>query len=419
MVAIREQILSVPFPHPMALIDRLARRTTSGRYIPEIDGLRFIAIAAVVVFHVASVAIAETGYDGWAFRIARGGRYGVQLFFMISGFVLALPFAQRQHGDGPPVSLRAYFTRRLTRIEPPYLVAMLGCAALLFVAHSLRGTTTSEIWPHLAASLLYQHNLVYGSLSTINIVAWSLEIEVQFYCLAPLLARLFAIPKTAVRRLAISGLAVALFGISPRWGEGALGLSLLAYLHYFLVGWLLADVYVAGWPRALRSDVVRRVLGNRWIATVGGMCYSIYLLHYPVLLFIGHRTAGLTRTVGIVPYLAFQFLVTVPIVLVVSTGFFMLIERPCMDPRWPRHLVARLRECPVVFAMLADLDRPAVGHLCRHCREPIVYPTATCDHCDAPLAGLLWRPLATRLVVWLAVLALPLTIAVEVARYDW
>src|SRR5918997_508905 len=108
---------------------RLRRVTASNRFIAEVDGLRFLAIAPVVVFHVRNyltvhpvAQYAPPVEADWAARLALHGHYGVQLFFIISGFVLALPFARAHAGKQPRVKLKEYFLRRLTRLEPPYVV---------------------------------------------------------------------------------------------------------------------------------------------------------------------------------------------------------------------------------------------------------------------------------------------------------
>ena len=170
--------------------------TASGAFIPEIDGLRFIAIFAVAVFHLAAglaikspaaYALSQNGFVG---TIAWHGFRGVELFFVISGFILALPFASHFLEGRPRVSLGQYFLRRVTRLEPPYLLAMM----LLFLLQTVvRGRSAAQLWPHLCASLVYLHNLVYGTESPINNISWSLEIEIQFYLLVPLLSMLFAI----------------------------------------------------------------------------------------------------------------------------------------------------------------------------------------------------------------------------------
>src|SRR5204862_7288800 len=108
------------------------RITTSKSLIPEIDGLRFIALAAVFICHLPSTLLKhvpelyhQTHCELELVRSMIFGGFGVQLFFMISGFVLALPFVRYHLGEGPPVSLGKYFLRRLTRLEPPYIVNLL------------------------------------------------------------------------------------------------------------------------------------------------------------------------------------------------------------------------------------------------------------------------------------------------------
>jgi peptidoglycan/LPS O-acetylase OafA/YrhL len=97
------------------------RITTSGIYIPEIDGLRFIAISLILMCHVGN-HVAQLNFRGrdLSTRIFDLGNRGVELFFVISGFVLAMPFVSQYLCAGPRVSLKQYFLRRVTRLEPPY-----------------------------------------------------------------------------------------------------------------------------------------------------------------------------------------------------------------------------------------------------------------------------------------------------------
>ena len=82
-----------------SLTNRLRRVTTTGRFVPEIDGLRFVAIMTVVAFHVLTYLRAQHPMfsaphtEGVIERAASTGYFGVELFFVISGFILALPFA--------------------------------------------------------------------------------------------------------------------------------------------------------------------------------------------------------------------------------------------------------------------------------------------------------------------------------------
>jgi len=351
------------------------------RLIPEIDGLRFVAITLVFLFHsrnwvrqTVGVTVADESH---AYRFLHHGDYGVQLFFVISGFLLALPFARRWLRGGRKVLLADYFKRRLTRLEPPYVLAMIG----LFVAGILVGRPrAAEMWPNLLAGLLYQHNLIFGSMNHINGVAWSLEVEVQFYVLTPALTYLFAIGPRDLRRATLVALilcfgvvAQALEASSPRWG-----LSVLGHLHEFFAGYLLADVFVLDWKEApqaearwdivtilvwpaifairmnsawlstvlpllvvvayaaaLRGPWTRAVLSSPWIVSIGGMCYTIYLLHQPIIqqvgALVGPRAPMLPPGLSLLAWSALFGVAS----LVVSVAFFLVIERPCMNPSWP------------------------------------------------------------------------------------
>src|SRR5262245_18464134 len=106
--------------------------TVNRRFIAEVDGLRCAAILAVVIFHLSAYTVGRhmTGavfrsLDLFASTLFAQGHIGVQLFFALSGFLLAMPFAKWRLRLGPRPSLRAYYLRRLTRLEPPYVVAML------------------------------------------------------------------------------------------------------------------------------------------------------------------------------------------------------------------------------------------------------------------------------------------------------
>ena len=384
------------------LLARLGRVTSGGRFIAEIDGLRFIAIGTVLLFHLAVDLAAKSprAYhlpeSGLLATVTRQGFHGVELFFVISGFVLALPFAASQLLGRPHVPLRTYLLRRLTRLEPPYVLSLLLVfAALIVVKHG----SAAALGPHLGASLLYLHNLIYRGESWIINVAWSLEIEVQFYLLVPLLSKLFAIRSPLVRRgLLVAGgaalVAWQVFGLAP--GDLA-WLSILRFGQFFLAGFLLADVYLTdwkerptrtlgwdlvtalGWPllfwiwdhynpepppgvrteawaafafpclvfvlyaAVFRGRISSRIISNRWITAYGGMCYSIYLLHNPILgLLLQVSSKLVVSSHWEVNYLL-QGLLVLPLMSVVTTLFFLAVEKPCMQRDWPQRLWATVR----------------------------------------------------------------------------
>ncbi|HEY5283878.1 MAG TPA: acyltransferase [Polyangia bacterium] len=372
----------------MALLDRLGRIVTPGRrLIPQIDGFRFVAIASVYFYHVAHSltvigATAEQPTAALSF-LMNVGRYGVELFFVISGFVLALPFVRARLAGGKPVSLRAYYLRRLTRLEPPYIVLMLAHFVLLVATHRFSGP---ELWPHLLAGLIYQHNQIYGGMNPVQGATWSLEVEVQFYMLTPLLACVFLLRNHWLRRLSLVALSVAM-GVSRYlimdWRYFA---SVLGQLHEFFAGYLLADIYVVGWNEApgpsrawdviamlgwiaiwplvayeqyfyailpmvvlatywgsMRGPLCRRVFGNSWIVVIGGMCYTIYLVHSAIILYAGWAGMRVAPMLGFTGAFVLWSILLTPVVLLLSALFFAYLERPCMNPRWPHLLLKRVR----------------------------------------------------------------------------
>jgi peptidoglycan/LPS O-acetylase OafA/YrhL len=377
----------------MALLERLGRIVTPGRrLIPQIDGLRFVAISVVFYYHIGWRLVLSGAGTGAASRplylLMHTGTYGVELFFVISGFVLALPFIRARLADGKPVSLRAYFLRRVTRLEPPYIVFL----TVAFVLDVLLGLATGEsLARHLLAGLVYQHNLIYGVLNPVMDVAWSLEVEIQFYLLTPLLLRLLLLRHRRWRRVLLVLLIVASTLIRVRIPSWRYYTSVLGHLHEFFAGYLLADLYVVDWQEqpkqsyvwdlvslagwamlwplvrmqhfvmpqlvflvlpfvilacycgALRGPWSRRFFGSRWIAATGGMCYTIYLVHSE---FIHHIVSLGRHIIPALPldhaFLLWSALLT-PLTFGLCVFLFVSLERPCMNPAWPALLAGRLR----------------------------------------------------------------------------
>ena len=369
--------------HLNRIRNSLQRVTSSGRFIPAVDGLRCIAVLWVVIFHMNIYVLAKsTAYDAesaagsYARKIAECGHYGVQLFFVISGLVLGLPFAEHSLKGRGKVSLRSYFSRRVLRIEPPYIINLLILFALLLVVKSESIATQA---PHLGASLGYLHNVVYRDSSWINRAAWSLEVEVQFYLLAPLLATVFAIRRPTLRRMVILG-AIALLGVlksAPHDFRLHVPITVLSFLDFFLAGFFMADLYTTTWnsrpvqklfwdlpallawcavigahffapaepflafvilaacAASFRGRWVHRVLSTGWVPTIGGMCYTIYLYHYHIISAVGRLTIGIPAGSSYTGNLLLQTLLNLPPILAGSAVLYLLFEKPFMVRDWP------------------------------------------------------------------------------------
>jgi peptidoglycan/LPS O-acetylase OafA/YrhL len=155
-------------------------RFLSRSYFPALDGLRCIAISAVVFHHSTSRPL-----SGWLGR----GHLGVQLFFTISGFLITTLLLREQR-ETSTIALRRFWLRRSLRIFPLYY-AVLGAFALFTLAAGA-GPAAAHFWHNLPYFASYSCNwfVDYGVPHVVVFgFAWSLATEEQFYALWPLLIR--------------------------------------------------------------------------------------------------------------------------------------------------------------------------------------------------------------------------------------
>lgn len=354
----------------------LRRITTHNKFIPQIDGLRFVAIASVVLFHIYAALETRSAIPVPGPENLDLPKRGVELFFGISGFILGVPFASTHFLNAPKVNLKHYFLRRLTRLEPPYIISLFVWAVADWLTMHRTGT---YLLPHLLASFVYMQNLVFGGfVGAVNSVAWSLEVEVQFYVLAPILAILFRIPNPHKRRVTTLLLMLASGVLSiPLYRSSHFHYSIGYYFGFFFAGLLVCDLYVNRsnwkpsflwdcsavtlWPlvwilgrnvghvllpfvivllylAAFRGRVCSVLFSNSAITSIGGMCYSIYLFHFLVIYAVKHVTQSIHFGQNFWFYFSFQTCIITPFILVFCGVFFVLVERPCMDKQWPQKL---------------------------------------------------------------------------------
>jgi peptidoglycan/LPS O-acetylase OafA/YrhL len=210
----------------MALVDNHPEQGVKAEvgYIDTIEGLRGVAVLWVVCFHHLALREAQSA-DPWNAAVASSypvhvilgnGYLGVDLFFLITGFLLILPWARhREEGKSAPRA-RDFYVRRLRRIVPAYYV-QLFLLFFLFVP-LLRGWEYLQLdATHLlenalahATFLHFTTPLTSASLS-INGALWSLALEFQYYLLLPLLAPVF------VRAPLLSALALIAATGAWRW----------------------------------------------------------------------------------------------------------------------------------------------------------------------------------------------------------
>lgn len=378
-------------------------------YIRGLTGLRGFAAVWVYLHHSWSfsgprkIAVDLGGFSldltawfsiGWA---------GVDIFYVLSGFLLCLPFSEHAHGFAGPVALRYYFLRRLLRVLPAYYAQI----AILLLLASLQLYPYAIHWGDVLLHALMLHNWDPVFNSSINGVYWTLPVEFGFYLLLPLLAwwlpgrrwiallvlalvltigyRLLVFQSLAgqgieykVWRLEqfpghldqfVIGMLAAHWYVSlthsrfelagqtvfdPRWSNllfvaGWVGIGLL--IQFFLKGRHLA--YWNGHPMlfvwhglvaiciamsilgtALGSPLARLLLNNRLAVFVGVISYSLYLWHLPILNWV-KQTAWFQGYQGYV--FPAYFLLTLPMVLLLSWISYFLVERPFLRLRrhWP------------------------------------------------------------------------------------
>lgn len=354
------------------------RRTTTNFFIPEIDGLRFIAILFVIIehicdlFHDRSLFQNNLALPEHSFRyLAQSGTGGVYLFFAISGFILSIPFAQHYLSNKKEIDLKKYYLRRITRLEPPFILAM---AFLFLMKILIQNKSIDELLPHFWATITYTHGLIYHTMSEITPITWSLEVEAQFYLLAPVLTKIFRLSKL-LRRLILTG--IIFFVPFLQNSNEIFRLSLPGTIQYFAVGFLLADIYLCREKLKFNHELnkvlgvlffltfilikpdspiaqvfyafailsfcyivlimedLKHIFRNKIFTSIGGMCYSIYLIHFAIISLFGMITFKLLVTNFYIINCFFQGVCLIPIILLISSAFFLTIEKPCMDSQWP------------------------------------------------------------------------------------
>ncbi|MBB6598751.1 acyltransferase [Luteimonas sp. MC1825] len=283
--------------------------------VNEIDLLRFAAALAVVFFHyafrgIAADDLALMGYPALA-PAARYGFLGVQLFFMISGFVILMTAARG--------SLRAFVVSRVVRLYP----AFWACCTLTFLAIlAIGGTRFSATFGQYLANMTMMSEFI--GVESIDGVYWSLFVEIRFYAMVALLLvlgrirqapafmvgwllvalALTLVPVDGPRRwLAVDSAAYFVAGAACYlvWSDG-LSRGRVAML---LASWALAVYQAIRWvPRfdahyrtTLDLAVVAAIItaffvvmvlvslrltgafgARRWVA-LGALTYPLYLLH--------------------------------------------------------------------------------------------------------------------------------------------
>ena len=200
------------------------------------------------------------------------GRFGVAIFFVISGLVIYRPFVQARMA-GCNQDLKAFALRRLLRIVPAYWIALVVFAVLL--PHEVQpfGGRDSAIFAGFAQ--VYSPHTYYRGLA----VAWTLDIELCFYAVVPLLA--FGVRRLIVRPhgrrfelavlLCLGLLSIVVRVLSP---YGVLGGTIIGYAGWFAIGMALAVVVS---EHAASLQRIKLSPGYLWM--IAGIGYALLVGH--------------------------------------------------------------------------------------------------------------------------------------------
>lgn len=313
---------------------------TETKYRPDIDGLRAIAILAVVFYHA--------GFPGFS-----GGFVGVDVFFVISGFLITTLLFNEAAATGR-VNLSAFYARRVRRLMPAGLLVvavtlLLGGIFMAPVSDDQRSLARSAVTVAFFGSNFFFFNMTNGYFDAPTfkmplLHTWSLAIEEQYYLIWPLLMllvfrlsrashaespmrkrTLWALGVMLLASLAVcigttpayqnfayyllparvwefaigglAGLAGPAFYARLRWCAEGLAVAGIALIAYSVValnegrsfpGWVAilpvlgATLLIAGMT-AKEGGFVRGLLASRPMVLIGLLSYSWYLWHWPLL----------------------------------------------------------------------------------------------------------------------------------------
>ena len=359
----------------------------------HIQVLRFFAAVAVIAFH--ALGAAPDGFkvpeSAISFALSYGGR-GVDLFFVISGFIIFYAT------HGARLTPAEFLRRRVERIVPLYFVVILAVTVLAMTLPSTFGARDWFTPRHILKSLAFIA-FTDGEMPVVY-VGWSLEYEMYFYLTVTLL---MALTRDVWRNIVMIFSALAMVGRIPGVEAGLGNYAFFAdpMILEFVLGVIAGSVFVngrVGWPMqiaaagaiaallvadpanrvivsgvpsaclvAAAAFVSRRRIDPSWpelaLARLGDASYSIYLAQ------VNTVALASTSIAGLIPAIPPLLLVIVTSGIVVAAGLALniLVERPLLrlsrrlgGSRPPRQRVVVLEGNATVAIAVVQVMPPAL-----------------------------------------------------------
>jgi peptidoglycan/LPS O-acetylase OafA/YrhL len=273
------------------------------RYTPPLDGLRGFAVLAVMLYHL------EMPFGGLS--LFGGGMMGVDIFFVLSGFLITCLLMQEWNSAGA-IDMRRFYQRRALRLLPALVFLLVALAATLGIAALISDRAHNEAQDalkNIPSALFYFANWVEAfQLWNMGLIrmTWSLSIEEQFYLVWPFLLR-FLLGR-GVRPSRLLALTVGTAGLSALW-RMVLTVSGASWERvYFgsdtradaiLIGCSLGLIATSGWlPQSLLArQRVQQIALLGALGIAGSMVFGLGQLY-----FFGGLTAVALATAAIIAH---------------------------------------------------------------------------------------------------------------------
>lgn len=353
--------------------------SVSSETLYSIQYLRAAAALAVVFYHISALSQQTWGLDPE--RIDHVGAAGVDLFFVISGFVMAMIVARPGDFDG-----KEFWIRRIARVVPAYWVITFVVFALAWNLPHLFNSTTADLYTLLVSLSFVALDQGDGSTGPLLVVGWTLNYEIFFYAVVALTAGLFADRRLYGASVFITCLVAAGLWLKPSdptlafysdpillefvfgilvyrtWSQTRDAGPGLVPLAVFAIGAALlilqwerpvGDLRVLFWgvPSAavLYGSLGALTFRSVWLTRLGEWSYALYLTHvFVVTLYIKHVISAVT-TIAL-PWQVHYLIMTIFAVLG-AAAYHFIIEVPLS--RWTLRLLRRRSSSRSVSAATA------------------------------------------------------------------